>query len=1149
MADRGDTHYNLSRMNLVFMLCSVGLMAIAVWMVVDDWDRVWKQHQRRFQELELNRAQEELAAMETPEFVAQKEQLEQEIQRLERELSDSEAYAEAQAELSDAEARHYKADSGFKVAKAIYNWERFQFKQSFMSTNDATPGSTLEDVDRSVLDEKENILKTAQLEQEAAFRALTAAQEKLQAITQDRDAAEARLTELNREVNLVSGKILGLESNVFNALRDAPGLDFVAPTLTVRKQVLPNLRKDYNFKTVPRVDMCSTCHVGIDNANYAGAEVPLNAHPRLDLFLSPSSPHPIDSFGCTVCHEGAAETLDFSRAVHTPEDHDQEHQWEHDHGWYHWHLWEWPMFPKKYTEAGCYSCHSMGETLETISPDAPKLAKGLALMERYACYSCHKIENWRDERKMGPTLRTIKEKISPEFARSWIAKPHDFREKSRMPQIYLLENAVSQEWDQTAVSAVQAYLWAASEASGVPAMPAELKASASAEEGEALFRQTGCTACHNSPVSEAHDYSDFGPDLAGIGSKVSEDWLYQWILDPQGWWPETRMPNMRVNPEEAAHMARYLAELNKEGWEPEDVPFEPEVLQQQAMAFLGRRFSNADSEAKIAEWRGQGGEGKVLEEVGRYWIQNHGCYSCHDIPGFETAMPIGTELSDWGNKNVHKLAFELWDANTPGHFEGAVHMSRHGFAELKLSNPRRFDRGLEVAPLDRARMPDFHLEEDEVEAITTVLLGLKDNSKTILSGALPKPDANAKALDQGAYLVRQNNCYGCHKFDMDTLTAVMEDEEGGTVTRNLHGLVALEDDDEEATYFQLWKTDPDLAIEEGTGAIGEKAELYWELENEDEDLIPWPVKKGAGGGLMKDLAEYYVEAGQVDDVDQAFALMPPILYREGEKVQAPWVARFLKAPFTLRPWLQVRMPRFTLDDEEARSLALYFPALARQEWASRYSRDLRAQMEMSVDDLAEAARILPGQILEIESGGRYNANAFGKVKAYGDGEGFQFDPPPQLPFEEIQERNPAYLADMETGFPGYLQAGASVVGKQGVDCYSCHIRNGIEPGGDKLSWGPDLAYAKERLRPDWIRRWVFDAQKIYPGTNMPTAFGLIADDPKVRALMPGHSPEQIIEAVKDFLMNSDRVQEGGEETAMLENGGNSESENSASGGN
>lgn len=1127
MAERGDTHYNLRRMNAVFLGTSAVLLGVAVWMVVSDWNRPWKQYQRAFREQEYTRAAEQIAALETPEWAAQKRDLEQRIAALNGRLEDDAAYQEAVDAVRAAETQRFKADSGFKNAVATANWDRFQLNQATATGGEGAAGAA-----GAVYAAAASTLENARREKEAAEAELAAAGARLAELAAERDALETQLAALTRDADQLATRMRGYAPSAFNKLRDLPGLDFVVPTITVRKQVLPHLRKNYNFTTVQRVDMCSSCHVGIDNADYAGAPAPLAAHPRLDLFLSSGSPHPIDSFGCTVCHEGAAETLDFSRAVHTPEDEHEEERWHEELGWYHWHLWEWPMLPTKYTEAGCYGCHSTGgagPTLETIAADAPKLTKGLRLIEEYGCYSCHNIQGWRDGRKIGPSLRNVSGKMSPEFARSWIARPHEFRADTRMPQIFHLENRASAAWDDTAIAAVQSYLWQRSSRQPVPPIPAELSRNADAERGRELFQQVGCTACHNSPVSEAHEYSEFGPDLAGIGSKLDENWLFAWISDPAAWWPDTRMPDLRLEPQQAADIARYLSTWKKDGWQPVPIGHDPAELERQALAFLNSRYTLDEAQAQLAQWRSEGGEERVLAEVGQRWIARQGCYSCHDIAGFETGMPIGTDLSDWGNKNLHQLAFELWNKNVPGHFDGAVHPSRHAFAELKLSNPRRFDRGLEVAPLDRLRMPDFKLQPDEIEAITTALLGLKDNAAVIRPEAYPAPDPTAAAYERGAFLARRLNCLGCHKFDMDTLTAT-EQVDGATLVRRYHGLLTLEDEDEEASYFKLWKTDPDLAAaEEGAGVVGSVAELAW-AEDAAGELKPWPVSRGQGGGIIAGLQKYYTEAGVVGDPAEAFPLVPPILYGEGEKVRAPWVSQFLLAPYTLRPWLTVRMPRFSLSEQEARELAFYFVALSRKEWPSKYARELRASLRLPAGDLAKAAGLTADQLREIESGGRYNENAFGKLLAYGNAQGFTFDAPPQLPFEEVRERSPAYLEAKDAEEPDYLQKGAALVGPAGVGCYSCHIKDGKEPGGDKLSWGPDLAYTKERLRPDWVRRWVIDAQRIYPGTKMPTALDLLAN-PRLDEILPGTAHERV-EAVKDFLMNSERVPAEPEPTVM-----------------
>ena len=46
----------------------------------------------------------------------------------------------------------------------------------------------------------------------------------------------------------------------------------------------------------------------------------ITIHPRLDLYLTAKSPHPLKDVGCTICHRGGGEALDFIRADHRPRD-------------------------------------------------------------------------------------------------------------------------------------------------------------------------------------------------------------------------------------------------------------------------------------------------------------------------------------------------------------------------------------------------------------------------------------------------------------------------------------------------------------------------------------------------------------------------------------------------------------------------------------------------------------------------------------------------------------------------------------------------------------------------------------------------------------------------------------------------------------
>jgi len=66
-----------------------------------------------------------------------------------------------------------------------------------------------------------------------------------------------------------------------------------------------------------------------------------------------------------------------------------------------------------------------------------------------------------------------------------------------------------------------------------------------------------------------------------------------------------------------------------------------------------------------------------------------------------------------------------------------------------------------------------------------------------------------------------------------------------------------------------------------------------------------------------------------------------------------------------------------------------------------------------------------------------------------------------------------------------IEAGRSLIGKQAFGCISCHDLAGIANSGTR---GPDLALMNQRVRYAWYRRWLEEAQRMQPGTRMPTIF-------------------------------------------------------------
>src|SRR5258708_3249203 len=94
-----------------------------------------------------------------------------------------------------------------------------------------------------------------------------------------------------------------------------------------------------------------------------------------------------------------------------------------------------------------------------------------------------------------------------------------------------------------------------------------------------------------------------------------------------------------------------------------------------------------------------------------------------------------------------------------------------GFFENKLKSPGIYDRGKEKAPEDRLRMPNIYLEDKDVTALSTFLLG--SVAAEIPESIRYNPVGKKKAVQDGYWVVQKYNCMGCHNVLIGQDSALM----------------------------------------------------------------------------------------------------------------------------------------------------------------------------------------------------------------------------------------------------------------------------------------------------------------------------------------------------------------------------------------
>jgi cytochrome c2 len=764
-----DTVYSTKTLSKYFAIASMALLIVTVWAVIEDYDREWKSYMRQSHLITATVTQMKLLKVQKDTDEKALADVQAKLAAVKKERED--VVKEIDDRISSLDAVYYRENQIFQFEKGKLDAMLYQLDHAVA---DQKPYSRKMKAEYNALSEKVASLKRVA---DAAERELNAAKDKKADILADQKKLEDELFRLTNEADRLEKTVFLNDANLANLIRNAPLVDFVAPTVKIQQVVLPHLKDNYFFNKVPRVDRCMTCHAFADKKGYEDMPHPFRTHPKIDLMVGADSVHPVEKIGCTVCHGGVPQSVDFSLSAHTPKDEAAEVEWLEKYDYHRSSHIKTHMVPVAMTEGKCLQCHATEIHLD----GAPTFNAGMQAIEKLGCWGCHKFagsyfeELANSGKKVGPPLLTLASKLDKEWVTKWIWEPRSFRPTTLMPQYWKQHNNSDPESlkrGAVEVTAITEYLFSKSK----PYEPFKLASQAvgDATRGKEIVGSVGCLGCHavddfpSDPITDvtAVGYTDpripmFGPELNQMGSKVDEEWLKAWLKNPKHYWEQTSMPSMKLSDQEVVDLSAYLLSKRNERFEFAPSPMaevgvsETELekrVGEMVTYYYEQTMSPDDASVKLASMSLQ--EQKVY--LGQRLIGHYGCYGCHAIEGFEDAPMIGAELTYEGSKDVTKFDF--------GNVK-ISHVSREEWIYTKIRTPRVWDVGKAKDFEGKTRMPNYYLNHDTATAVAAIVIGHEE--KNVDDEAIRKVDGRLEAIVAGQKVVSQNNCVGCHAIQKD----------------------------------------------------------------------------------------------------------------------------------------------------------------------------------------------------------------------------------------------------------------------------------------------------------------------------------------------------------------------------------------------
>jgi cytochrome c2 len=550
------------------------------------------------------------------------------------------------------------------------------------------------------------------------------------------------------------------------------------------------------------------------------------------------------------------------------------------------------------------------------------------------------------------------------------------------------------------------------------------------------------------------DMKKIGPNLKDVRLKLNKNWIPVWLKNPTDFRPTTKMPNFRLTDRQIQAISAFI-------WQS--------------------GFTDPLPKHKLGN-----------AEHGKELFETRGCLACHSI-GEGDQVRGGTfaaNLTRVGEKaNYDYLVRWVHNARERTRpycpYEkkdiGPEDYAKKGLPyQWDLEHSKCPNDGHELQVQNMTVMPSLRLSPEDAEDIATFLVSQKKQEPSAYADASFMDDPSLK--EEGKKWVRHFGCAGCHEI------AGMEDEGRIGTELTFEGSKPIERLD-----FALF-TEPAQRGGKDSEPIKDKEDLA-RLPDGPANK-PWYNHKGF---FEHKLAEPNVyDQGMVRSETEAMRM--PNVHLTKDQVLDLTTFLMGSQETSLPSSYQYKPGDTRRDIQEGWWVVRKYNCMGCHQFVPGQQTILMglpqyqdAQEQLPPKLLTEGARVDPEWLRKFLSNpslstadtNRNGVRPYLKVRmptfSFSDNELRKlvrfFEALQQQPLPYIPEQVPV-LTSKENDMA------RSLFSSTAAPCLKCHATG--DPAHDKIATAPNFLLAKERLKPDWVERWITDPQAVSPGTSMPS---------------------------------------------------------------